>query len=72
MEDIFATDESVDQLFAEAFDNLNKCRGKLDDICVARAPAPVDQDAYKGLVPQGDEGEQVKSSPRLVSPGSVS
>ena len=66
MEDLFTTNESVDQLFMEAFDSLNKCRTKLNGICVARASAPVDQDAPRGLVPQGEGGEQVKSLQRLV------
>ena len=69
LDDLFdMEDESVDQLFAEAFNSLNKCKNKLD-ICVARASAPADQEAPRGLVPQGEGGEQVKSSIRMVTPG---
>ena len=73
MTDLFE-EPSMEDLFKEAFDDLEKCQASLDRCDgAAKASTPAAQTKARGLVPQGEGGNEVRvhgdrSSPDLSLP----
>ena len=69
MTDLFE-ETSMEDLFRDAFANLEKCQASLDRCGAAKASTPAAETITRGLVPQGERGNEVRvhgdrSSPAL-------
>ena len=68
LEDLFEVQdkESIEDLFKDAFKNLNECRRSLDNMRAGKASTPASDTDIKGLVPQGEGGTVVRIPRRQV------
>ena len=68
LEDLFEVEENetIDDLFEEAFRDLEACRRSLDAMKSGKASTPALKDFDRGLVPQGEGGNVVRIPRRQV------